>query len=357
MNSTSPQPVLQGSDLEIARPYALFLGDVDNPLDAKTALGLLEWRRDWCAAQIRLPGCVVDAGLPDLTAQQAAALGARTLVIGIAPFGGRIPDNWVPVLLEALAAGLDLASGLHDRLAARPEIAAAADKFGRRLHDVRHLPPEVRLPVGTGAPRSGRRLLTIGTDCAIGKKYTALALERDMRARGWTADFRATGQTGRLISGGGIAIDAVVADFIAGAAELLSPDSAQDHWDIVEGQGSLFHPAYSGVSLGLLHGSQPDALVLCHDPRRTHIDGYPDYPLPSASRCIDLALQLARLTSPDVRCIGISVNSAGMAPDERERAFAVLSAECALPCVDPLITGTGALLDEIERSIGSVATP
>ena len=352
MKTASPQPAPHHAGFEIARPYALFLGDVRDRLDAKTALGLLDWRRDWCIAQVRLPGCTVDIGLPEATASEAGALGARTLVVGVAAFGGRIPDHWVPALLEALDAGLDLASGMHDRLSARPEIADRAAQLGRRLHDVRHLPPCVALPVGSGTRRSGRRLLTIGTDCAIGKKYTALALERDMRARGWNADFRATGQTGLLISGGGIAVDAVVADFIAGAAELLSPPAAPDHWDLVEGQGSLFHPAYSGVSLGLLHGSQPDALVLCHDPRRTHIDGYPDFPLPSASRCIALALDLARLTNPDVRCVGISLNSAGMAEDARARAFAELSAECGLPCVDPLITGTDALLDEIERTFG-----
>jgi uncharacterized NAD-dependent epimerase/dehydratase family protein len=352
MKPAHPQLAPQDTAFAIARPYALFLGDVADRLDAKTALGLLDWRPEWCVAQVRLPGCKVETSLPDAAPEEAARLGARTLVVGVAPFGGRLPDHWVPALLAALDAGLDLASGMHDRLSARPEIAQRAAALGRRLHDVRHLPPGTALPVGSGARRSGRRLLTIGTDCAIGKKYTALALERDMRARGWNADFRATGQTGLLISGGGIAIDAVVADFIAGAAELLSPPAAADHWDLVEGQGSLFHPAYAGVSLGLLHGSQPDALVLCHDPRRTHIDGYPDFPLPAPSRCIALALDLARLTNPDARCVGVSLNSAGMAQEERARAFAELSAECGVPCIDPLITGTGAVLGEIERTFG-----
>lgn len=352
MNSTPIAPDPGGARFTIRTPYALFLGDIDDPLDAKTALGLLDWRREWCVAQVRLPGCVVDAGIPDVSVEEAAALGAGTLVIGIASFGGRIPEAWVPTLLAALDAGLDLAGGMHDRLTAIPEIAARAAALGRQLHDVRHLPAGTRLPVGSGAKRSGRRVLTFGTDCAIGKKYTALALERDMRARGWDADFRATGQTGLLMSGGGIAIDAVVADFIAGAAELLSPPAAPGHWDVIEGQGSLFHPAYAGVSLGLLHGSQADALVLCHDTRRTHIGGYPDFPLPTASRCIALALELARLTNPAARCVGISLNTAGMDDAARAEAFAALAAECGVPCVDPLITGTGAILDHVAEVFG-----
>lgn len=347
----APRPA--ASRFDIGRPYALFLGDVSDRLDAKTALGLLDWRREWCVAQVRAPGCKVDLGLPDASPTVASALGARTLVIGVASFGGRLPDAWLPVLLAALDAGLDIASGLHDRLSDIPQLASRAAALGRRLHDVRSPPTAFALPVGTGARRSGRRLLTVGTDCAIGKKYTALALERDMRARGWNATFRATGQTGLLISGGGLAIDAVVADFIAGAAETLSPPAAdRKHWDVIEGQGSLFHPAYAGVSLGLLHGSQPDAIVLCHDPRRVHIDGYPDFPLPSPARCIALNLELARLTNPDVRCVGVSVNTAGMDEEARARTIAELADMCALPCVDPILTGTAAILDEIERTVG-----
>ena len=139
---------------------------------------------------------------------------------------------------------------------------------------------DAAFPAASGRKRSGKRVLTVGTDCAQGKKYTALALAKNLQSRGVDASFRATGQTGIMISGEGIAVDAVIADFVAGAAEQLSPDNAPDHWDVIEGQGSLFHPAYAGVTLGLLHGSQPDAIVLCHDPSRRTIDEYPNFPIP-----------------------------------------------------------------------------
>ncbi len=263
----------------IQSPYLLFLGDAPDIETAKTAAGIRQWRGELCGGQLRLPGCRVDLGLPDLAPREAAARGIRTLIIGIANVGGFIAPNWVAAIVAALEAGLDVASGLHTPLASVPEIAAAASRAGRELVEVRQ-PDQAFMP-GTGQKRSGRRVLTVGTDCAVGKKYTALAIEKEMRARGVDADFRATGQTGIFISGRGIAVDSVVADFISGAAEWLSPDAAPGPWDVVEGQGSLFHPAYAGVTLGLVHGTQPDAMVLCHDLARTSISDYPDYPVPS----------------------------------------------------------------------------
>jgi D-glutamate N-acetyltransferase len=252
--------------LKISKPYLLLIGDAENPSDAKTAFGLKDWAPEFCVGQLRFNSRAVDLGLPDMSPREAAAAGAKTLVIGIAPVGGRLPDSWSQSIVEALNAGLDVAAGLHQRLAAISGIVEVATRLGRRIHDVRH--SDTKFSVGTGERRPGRRLLTVGTDCALGKKYTALAITKALRSKGIPADFRATGQTGILISGHGVAVDAVVADFIAGAAESLSPANAADHWDIIEGQGSLFHPAYAGVTLGLLHGSQPDALVLCHDPAR-----------------------------------------------------------------------------------------
>ncbi len=164
---------------------------------------------------------------------------------------------------------------MHAKLGNVPQLKAAAERHGRRLIDVR-TPPK-NIPIASGAKRSGKRLLTVGTDCAVGKKYTALALARAFTARGLDADFRATGQTGILIAGGGMPMDAVVADFEAGAAEILSPAAPAQHWDVIEGQGSLFHPAYAGVSLGLLHGSQPDVIVVCHDIDRKEMLGHPGY--------------------------------------------------------------------------------
>lgn len=331
--------------MAIPGKYLLFLGDVRDPLDAKTALGLAHWAPERCLGQWRLPGCVVDAGLPDLDFAAARAAGARTLVIGVAPFGGAIAPAWVPPLLDAMAAGLNIASGMHTRLESLPAIAEAAARHGVRLFNVRE--PGRRFPVASGRRRSGRRVLMVGTDCAVGKKYTALALARDLAAAGVPASFRATGQTGILIAGDGVPIDAVVADFVAGAAEMLSPDNAPDHWDVIEGQGSLFHPAYAGVALGLLHGSQPDALVLCHAAGRSHIDGYPDYPLPGLADCIAANLAMARLTNPQVRCIGVSLNTSGLPAAGRAAALAAVSAELGLPCVDPIATGTAALVERL----------
>ena len=176
------------------------------------------------------------------------------MVVGGAPFGGRLPPAWIDALAHALACGAQhrLRPSMTGLRRMRPS-ASWRSNITAALFDIRES-GGMRIPVATGRRRSGRRVLTVGLDCAIGKKFTALMLERDMIARGIDATFRATGQTGILISGGGIAIDAVVADFVAGAAELLSPDNTPDHWDVIEGQGSIFHPAYSGVSLGLMHG-------------------------------------------------------------------------------------------------------
>ena len=191
-----------------------------------------------------------------------------------------------------------------------PELKAAAERLGRRLIDVRQPPPNI--PVGTGRKRTGKRLLTVGTDCALGKKYTALAITGAMRRRGVDADFRATGQTGIMIAGSGMPMDAVISDFVAGAAEILSPDAAADHWDVIEGQGSLFHPAYAGVSLGLLHGSQPDVFVLCHEPGREHLLGYPGFPTPSLPEAIARHVAMGSLTNAKIRCAGVSFNTASL---------------------------------------------
>ncbi len=331
---------------EIPRPYALFLGDIVEPLYAKTALGLLEWRSEWCAGQIRFGPDCLDLGLPDMDAASAAAAGVKTFVVGGAPFGGRLPPAWLDAIVDALRAGLNIASGLHDRLTSNEHICRIAAAHGAQLFDIRE-PRVASIPVASGRRRSGKRVLTVGLDCAIGKKFTALMLEREMIARGIKATFRASGQTGILISGGGIAIDAVVADFIAGAAELLSPDNDADHWDVIEGQGSIFHPAYAGVSLGLLHGSQPDAIVLCHEATRTHIDGYPGFPLAEIEIGIARHLELARLTNPEVRCVGVSLQLSRLPETARLPALRELEARLGLPCVDPAITGAGRLVDSL----------
>ena len=327
------------------KPYLLFLGDARDQLAAKTATGIADWRPAWCVGQLRLPDCAADAGLKDMDIAQAVARGARTLVIGVVSSGGTLPESWTEILVEALAAGMDVASGLHTRLESFAAIRDAARAHGRELHNVRH--SERRFATGKGTERAGRRLLTVGTDCSCGKKYTALALEREMRGRGMKADFRATGQTGIFIAERGVAIDAVVADFISGAAEWLSPANEPDHWDLIEGQGSLFHGAFAGVSLGLLHGSQPDALVLCHEPTRTHMRGLPHAPIPDLGDCIEHNLAAARLTSPDCRMAAIAVNTAALEADEAAAYLARTEARLGLPCVDPMRGDIGRIVDNL----------
>ncbi len=326
-------------------PYLLFLGDATSRLDCKTALGLVEWRPEVCIGQLRYPNCRVDTGLPDMDIRQARRAGARSVVIGIAPSGGALKPDWESTLAGALDAGLDLVSGLHTPLDSIPRLANAAYRSGSRLVDVRRPPAEI--PLATGLPRTGKRVLTVGTDCAVGKKYTALALHRALRREGVDASFRATGQTGIMIAGAGIPVDAVVADFLSGAAEMLSPANDPEHWDVIEGQGSLFHPAYAAVTLGLLHGSQPDALVLCHEPGRRAIDEYPGYPIPSLKDAIRTYEEAARLTNPKVRCIGISLNTAGLSVAERDAALAEARELTGLPAVDPVALGVEPLVREI----------
>ena len=329
--------------MRLQRPYLLFVGDARDQLAAKTAAGVLQWRREWCLGQVRFEGCRAELDIPDMTIAEGVAAGARTLVVGVANAGGVIPESWIETLLLALEAGLDIASGLHDRLAEIPAVREVAHARGRSLFDVRH--SSQTFAVGTGEPREGKRLLTVGTDCSVGKMYASLAITAEMQARGFKADFRATGQTGIFIAGEGVSVDAVIADFISGATEWLAPANEPDHWDVIEGQGSLFHPSYAGVSLGLLHGAQADALVLCHEPTRTHMRGLPKRSLPSLPECIAANVSAARLTSPAVRCIGVAINTRALSPLDAGRYLAELQDELGLRCVDPLTTGVAALVD------------
>ncbi|MEX2150434.1 MAG: N-acetyltransferase DgcN [Steroidobacteraceae bacterium] len=329
----------------IQSPYLLFLGDAPDQATAKTAAGIRQWRPESCAGQLRLSGCRVDLGLPDLSAREAAANGVRTMILGIANDGGFIAPNWIEAIVEALQEGLDVASGLHEPLAGVPAIVAAARQAGRQLIEVRQ--PRQSFAPGTGRKRSGMRLLTVGTDCAVGKKYAALAIEKELRSRGIDADFRATGQTGIFIAGRGVAVDSVVSDFVSGAAEWLSPDASASHWDVIEGQGSLFHPAYAGVTLGLIHGSQPDAMVLCHELARREIADYPGFAIPSCDTAFESYLGAARLTNPAARFVGVCLNTSQLEETEARRALADVTKRTALPCCDPIRTGVAAIVDRL----------
>ncbi|MDR9393350.1 N-acetyltransferase DgcN [Roseovarius sp. SYSU LYC5161] len=329
----------------IETPYLLFLGDAPDMLAAKVAIGIRDWRPDNAVGQLRLEGCGADLGLTDMTLAQAKAAGAKTLVIGVANRGGVISAAWKKVLIAALEDGFDLAAGLHNLLRDEPDLVAVAEATGRALHDVRV--PEVQYPIADGKTRTGKRCLPVGTDCSVGKMYTAMAMERDMHARGMKATFRATGQTGILITGDGVPLDAVIADFMAGSVEWLTPDNAPDHWDLIEGQGSLFHVSFSGVTMALIHGGQPDALILCHEPTRTHMRGLPDYTLPSLEDLRDTALPLARIANPGCVVAGISVNTQHMTEDEARSYLADIEARMDLPATDPYRFGAGKLADAL----------
>ena len=323
--------------LVLRQPYLLYLGDATVRSDCKTAFGLRDWCREAVLAEWSHPAGSVTLDLPRLTPREAAAKGAGSLVVGVAPTGGSLPEHWLDDLEGALEAGLDVVSGMHTRLTSFPKLVRAAERAGRRLVDVRHLGGT--FPVATGRKRTGKRVLTVGTDCALGKKYTALALTRALKSRGLAATFRATGQTGIMIAGEGIPMDATISDFLAGAAEALSPDNAAGHWDVIEGQGSLLHPAYAAVTLGLLHGSQPDAIVLCHDPERTTIEEYPDYPIPPLQDVIDYYLTVGRLTNGKIRCVGLSINSSALDEAAWAKYRAGLEATLRLPVCDPVRSG------------------
>ena len=326
-------------------PYLMFLGDVPDQLGAKTAQGIKDWRPEWCVGQMRLDGCQADLDLDDISLEEAVRRGVKTMVIGIVNSGGFLPNHWTAKIVEAMSLGMDIASGLHIKLGSIPELATAAEKYGCEMFDVRH--PTEDLPTGKGTSRGGKRLLAVGTDCSVGKMYTTLAVEKEMRKRGMNADFRATGQTGIFIAGEGISIDAVVADFISGAVEVLSPDNSDDHWDIIEGQGSLFHPSFAGVSMGLLHGAQADALILCHEPTRTHMRGLPHQPLPDIQDCMDMNLQAAKLTNPAAQFVGISINTSGLSEEEGDSLLAELEQKYGLPTVDAYRTGVAKIVDNL----------
>lgn len=329
----------------IQTPYLLFLGDAPDQLSAKVAQGIKDWRPDNAVGQFRMEGCKADVGLTDLTLQEAKDAGAKTLVIGVANRGGVISQAWKEVLIEALGMGFDLASGLHNLLAEEGDLVAASQVSGQTLHDVRV--PNVQYPIADGTKRSGKRVLAVGTDCSVGKMYTALALDEAMREKGMKSTFRATGQTGILITGSGVPLDAVIADFMAGAVEYLTPDNDADHWDIIEGQGSLFHVSYSGVTMALIHGGQPDALIICHEPTRAHMRGLPGYKLPSMQAVSDMALTLARVANAGCQVVGISVNTQHMSEEEATEYLAKVETEMGLPAVDPFRQGAARLADAI----------
>lgn len=331
--------------MTIQKPYLLFIGDAKDTLSIKLAKGVADWRPEMAIGELALEGCKVSTGLPQLSLQAAYHAGAKTLVLGFTNSGGVIDDGWIPTIIEAIQLGMDVASGLHQKLDSKPEILQAAKKSGVKLIDVRH--PNQSFDTGKGVARSGQRILTVGSDCSVGKMYTALALEKAMKTQGFNVEFKATGQCGIFIAGDGVAIDCVVSDFISGAVESISPATTASNWHIIEGQGSLFHPSFAGVSLGLLHGAQADALVLCHSEKRDHMRGVPEFKLPDLADVMALNLQHAKLTNPNAKFIGISINTSMLTEVEANHVCSDYEQKLGLPCVDPLRHGVDSIINRL----------
>lgn len=336
--------------VQLKTPYLLYMGDVPDDHHAKTGHGIAYWSPDKCVGQMRLANCPVDMGLPELDVAGAVEAGVGTAIVGVALSGGVLPDTWVPSLAALARAGINIAAGTHERLRDNEELREAAKQGGAELIDVRVPPPGIE--VGSGVKRPGKRVLMVGTDCTVGKKYSALALHRELLGRGIDANFRATGQTGIMIAGEGMPIDAVVSDFVSGAAELLSPANDHEHWDVIEGQGSLLHPGYAAVSLGLLHGSQPDAIVVCHRAGLDLLDGLEvDVEIPPLNEVAETALSLAQITNSNCIWAGISMNTSMLADEERRGYLADVGGKYGLPCADPLATGMADIADYLLENV------
>ena len=333
---------------------------------AKTAVCLLRYRGpevvavlDSTAAGRPLVALVgIDHAAPVVaTLEEGLRSGADTLVIGIAPRGGGLPSAWRDLIARAIDAGLDVVSGLHVFLSDDPELAARAATRGVALIDLRRPPAELRLPRAASAPPPHPRpfvLLTVGSDCNVGKMTAALEVARAAQAMGIDAAFGATGQTGILLAGRGIAVDRVISDFVAGATEQLIDDLGPVAWAVVEGQGSLLHPAYSGVTLGLLHGARPDAMILCHHVGRRRIDGY-DVTLPPLPEIVRLYETAAAWVQP-APVVGVALNGHGANPGALSELAAEFEAVTGLPAVDPL-ADAGRLVKAARRLAESMGQP
>lgn len=351
--------------LDRLRRLALLAEGQFTPFDAKTAVGVLRYRPEavTCVLDSTRAGrtaaeCVGFGGTVPVVAgvAEAAALGAGALLVGIAPQGGGLPAAWRPVLLDALARGWDLFSGLHVFLADDAEFARAAARSGARIHDVRRPPAHRPIAAGRAARAPALVALTVGSDCNVGKMTAGLETVRALRARGVRTAFVATGQTGIFIEGRGVAVDAIPADFAAGAIEELVLEAAREaEVVIVEGQGALLHPAYSGVTLSLLHGACPAALVLCHASARDRVRvggaGDPEYPIPPLAELRDLYERAAAWVRP-ARTVGLAINTLGLGDAEARAACAASAEATGLPATDPVRFGAGPLADALQARLG-----
>ena len=278
----------------------------------------------------------------------ALALEPTTALVGVATQGGRFPPAWRALLRDAISSGLHVENGLHEFLADDPELAALAAEHEVELRDLRRPPAGLDVPTGANLELPARIVLTVGSECAIGKMTVSLELDRAARERGLASQFVPTGQTGIAIAGWGIAVDAVVSDFLAGAGERLLVEGHERGGELlfVEGQGSLIHPAYSGVTLGLVHGTAPHVFVLCHLAGQTEIEGYPGQPIPPLSELVELHERIA-LPARRARVAALALNTRLLEEDEARAAIAAAEEETGLPADDPVRFGPATILDAV----------
>lgn len=316
----------------------------------KTGRGVMRYRPETVVAVLDSQSDATEhEGFPLVrSVGEAMAYEPTAALVGVATAGGRFPPEWRELLKECIAAGLDIENGLHEFISTDPELAELAQLRGVELRDLRKAPEGLNVPTGENLTHGARSILMVGSDCAIGKMTVALELDRAARARGIRSEFVPTGQTGIAIAGWGISVDAVISDFVAGAAEQLVVEGVRRGGEVlfVEGQGSLLHPAYSGVTLGLLHGSAPHAYVLCHKADERYVDGDERFPIPPLSELVALHERISLIARP-AKVLAVALNTRDLDDDAARRAVAEATAETGLPADDPVRFGAAGLLDAL----------
>jgi uncharacterized NAD-dependent epimerase/dehydratase family protein len=344
--------------VEQKRYLILAEGHSGDPHYGKTARGIIRYAPDPTVAILDSTRAgETQEGIPIVAVvNDALCFNPTTAVVGVATQGGRFPPAWRELLQSCIAKGLDVESGLHEFISEDPELAELAERHGVELRDLRKPPAGLNVPTGENLELPAQIVLTVGSDCAIGKKTVALELDLEARRRGLASVFVPTGQTGIAIAGWGIAVDAVVSDFLAGAAERLVVEGHRRGGELlfVEGQGSLTHPAYSGVTLGLIHGSAPHAFVLCHRAGATEIEGHAGHPLPALQELVELHERIALPLRP-ARVACLAINTAGLDEAAARNSIASASEETGLPADDPVRFGSGRLLDAVLAALGAQA--
>jgi len=327
-----------------------------DPHYGKTARGVIRYRPEHIVAILdttRAEGDTQD-GFPVVrSVEEGMQYAPTTALVGVATQGGRFPPNWRELLKDAIRAGLDLENGLHEFVSEDPELVELARRHRVELRDLRKPPPGLNVPTGANLTHGATAVLTVGSDCAIGKMTVSLELDREARRRGIKSEFVPTGQTGIAIAGWGISVDAVVSDFIAGAAERLVVEGAERGGELllVEGQGSILHPFYSGVTLGLIHGSAPHGFVLCHKAGERFVEEDERFPIPPLADLAELHARLSLLARP-AKVHAVALNTRDLDEQTARRAVEETEAETGLPADDPVRFGAGKLVDALQPLLG-----